>query len=61
MSQERLNGFATLYTHRDIKVNAAGLIDLCVMNHQRKLALTIILQLENSVNEKDAIYRSKMH
>ena len=61
MSQERLNGLASLFTHRDIEIDVQKVIDLYSVKHKRKLALGNILESNQNFEMNDELITSEVY
>ena len=61
MSQERLNGLASLFTHRDIEIDVQKVIDLYSVKHKRKLALGNILESDQNPEMNDELITSEVY
>ena len=61
MSQDRLNGLATLYTHRDISINVNEIIDLFSRKHERRLTLHNLLNSNYELETNDDVLYSELY
>ena len=61
MSQERLNGLVTIYTHKDIKINIDEVIEKFARKNKRKLNMLNILDTDKNINAKDELVISEMN
>ena len=61
MSQDRLNGLATLYTHRDISINFNEIIHLFSCKHERRLTLHNLLNSDNELEPNDDVLYSELY
>ncbi len=61
MSQERLNGLASLFTHRDIEIDVQKVIDLYSVKHKRKLALGNLLESDQNLDMNDELITSEVY
>ena len=60
MSQERLNGLASLFTHKDIDVPVHKVIDL-FSKKSRKITLANILDSDQQLEENDEVLQSEIY
>ena len=60
MSQERLNSLASLYTQKDIKVEADSVVNRYALRHSRRLQLGNILN-SDTVGTNDEIRTSEVY
>ena len=60
MTQERLNGLATLFTHKDIEVSINHVINLFA-RHSRRISLSNILCSDQQLDENDELLCSEMY
>ena len=61
MTQERLNGLATLYTQRDIIVDIVKVIDEFGRKHRRKMSFVNILNTNVSLAQDDDTVLSQIY
>ena len=61
MSQERLNGLVTIYTHNDIKINIDEVIEKFARKNKRKLNMLNIFDTDKNINAKDELVISEMN
>ena len=61
MSQERLNGLATIYTHKDINMNIEEVIEKFARENKRRLNLLNILDTDKNTNAKDESVISEIY
>ena len=61
MSQERLNGLASLYTHKDIKVDVDHAIDIFGRRHNRRMAMVNILNSDVTLQNEDDVVCSEVY
>ena len=61
MTQERLNGLATLFTQKDIHADVGVIIDRFGMKHKRRLAMTNILDTEKTYSDHDESLVSEVY
>ena len=61
MSQERLNGLATLYTHKDVHINVEEVIDRFAVTRPRQLSLVTLLGSNQNLNNFDDAIQSELY
>ena len=61
MSQERLNGLATLYTHKDVNIDVEEVIDRFAATHPRRLSLVNLLGSNQNLNNFDDAIESELY
>ena len=61
MTQERLNGLTTLYTHKYIKIDPKDVVMNFSTKHKRKLKLVNILKTDEVFNQQDDIIQSDIY
>ena len=61
MSQDRLNGLATIYAHKDIKLNIEEVIERFARRNKRKLNMLNILDTDKNITSKDESVISEIY
>ncbi|XP_065069046.1 52 kDa repressor of the inhibitor of the protein kinase-like isoform X1 [Rhopilema esculentum] len=61
MSQDRLNGLASLYTHKDIKINIQEVIETFARKCKRRLSLINLLKSDNDLDSNDESIYSEVY
>ena len=61
MSQKRLNGLATLYTHKDIKIEVDEVIDRFAVTHARRLSIVNLLASNQNLDNFDKAIVSELY
>ena len=61
MKQERLNGLATLFIHKDINVNIDHVLGRYGRKHKRRMTVTNILHSDEALDGEDDIVTSEIY
>ena len=61
MTQNRLNGLASLYTQKDNPVDVNSVFDKLSVKHKRRMKLKNILQSDGSFQGNDEIVHSELY
>ena len=61
MIQQRLNGLASIYTHKDIPIDTNSVIDKFARQHKRRMTLRNILKSDDDLQADDDIVQSEVY